>query len=238
MQTFTITDPHDRENPIVELSTADSPMYHGTHSMFCPLIEQQGFCFDGFEAAYGAEVRTIVAACDELYLRPDGYAAAKGFSDKNLVYFSASFRSARGYALNVGCERIDGALRAANAFLAFAHDKHRVELQAAHWEGVLNQHGPHSATERVLASLRNTDLVRKLAEQVENAHSVLNLLTRQGHPVVYAVRADRKWIRGAGAIATPGCHREPFGGIRLAAVSADRIVARIEYPNGISPDSE
>ena len=238
MQTLTITDPSDRQNPIAELSTASPLMYHGTHSMFCPLIEQQGFCFDGFESAYGAEVRTIVAACDELYLRPDGYAGAKGFSGKKWTYFSESFRSARGYALNVGCERIDGALRIANAFLAFARDKHRVELQAAHWEGVLKQHGPHSATERVLANIRNADFVRKLAEQVENAHSVLNLATRQGHPVVYAVRADRKWIRGAGAAATGDCHREPFGGIRLTAVSADRIVARIEYPNGISPDSE
>ena len=83
MQTFTITDPHDRENPIVELSTADSLMYDGTHSMFCPLIEHQGFCFDGFKIAYGAEIRTIVAACDELYFKPEGYAATKGFSDKN-----------------------------------------------------------------------------------------------------------------------------------------------------------
>src|SRR5262245_57894206 len=238
MEAFTITDPHDQENPFVELWTADSLMYHGTHSIFCPLIEQQGFCFDSFEATYGAEIRTIVAACDELYFKPDGYAAAKGFSDKNWVYFSASFRSARGYALNVGGERIDGALRAANAFLAFARDKHRVERQAAHWERVLKQHGPHSATEQVLANLRSTDLARKLTEQVENAHSVLNLATRQGHPVVYAVRADRKWVRGAAAGAIGDCHREPFGGINLTEVSADRIVARIEYPNGISPDSE
>lgn len=238
MQTFTITDPHNRDNPIVELPAADSLIYHGTHSMFCPLIEQQGFCFDGFKTAYGAEIRTIVAACDELYFKPDGYAAANGFSDKNWVYFSASFRSARGYALNVGCERIDGALRAAKVFLAFARDKRRVELQAAHWEGILKQHGPHLATERVLANLRNADLVRELAEQVENAHSVLGMATTQGHPVVYAVRADRKWVYEEDEVATKDCHPEPFGGIRLPAVSAERIVARIEYPNGISPDSE
>ena len=216
----------------------DSLIYHGTHSTCCPLIEQQGFCFDGFKAAYGEELRTIVAACDEIHFKPEGYVAAKGFSDKNWVYFSASFRSARGYALNVGGERIDGALRVANAFLSFARDKHLIELQAAHWEGALKERGSHSATERVLASLRNSDLIRKLAEQVENAHSVLNLVTRQGHPVVYAVRADRKWIHGADTVTTGDCHQEPFGGIRLTAVSADRIVARIEYPNGISPDSE
>lgn len=238
MQTFTITDPRNVENPIVEISSEVSLIYHGTHSMFSALIEQQGFCFDGFKAAYGAETQTIVAACDELYFKPDGYAAAKGFSDKNWVYFTASFRSARGYALNVGGERIDGALRAANTFLAFARDKHRVERQAAHWERVLKQHGPHPATEEVLANLRSSDLVYKLAEQVENARSILNLATKQGHPVVYAVRADRKWIYEDDEEATEDCHMEKFGGISLPAVPADCIVARIEYPHGISPDSE
>lgn len=238
MQTFIITDPHDRENPIAERSATDPLMYHGTNSVFCPLIEQQGFCFDGFNAAYGAEIRSIVAACDELYFHPDGYAAAKGFSDKNFVYFSASFRSARGYALNSGGERIDGALRASNGFLAFVRDKRSVELQAAHWEKVLKQHGPHWPTERVLSNLRNADLTRKLVEEMENAQSVLKLATNQGHPVVYAVRADRKWVYELDAINTEDCDEEPFGGISLSAVSADRIVARIEYLNGISPDSE
>jgi hypothetical protein len=238
MQMFRITDPDDRENPVTEVSSADSLIYHGTHSTFSPLIEKQGFCFDGFKAAYGAEIRSIVDACDELYFKPDGYATAKGFSDKNCVYFSASFLSARAYALNVGGERLDGALRAAYAFLAFARDKHLVERQAAHWVAVLKQHGPHAATERVLFNLRSTDLVRKLAEQVENAHSVLNLAIRDGYPVVYVVHDQRRWISGTDAVAAGDCHEEPFGGIHLTAVSSERIVARIEYPNGISPDSE
>jgi hypothetical protein len=238
MHTLTITDPHDRENPVLE-STADSLIYHGTHSMFSHLIEQRGFCFDGFNAAYGAEIRSIVAACDELYFKPDGYAAAKGFSDRQFVYFSASFLSARAYARNIGGERLDGALRAANAFLAFARDKHLVERQAAHWVAVLKQHGrPHAATERVLLNLRSADLVTKLAELVENAHSVLSLATRGGYPVVYAVHDERRRISGTDALATGDFQEESFGGIRLTAVSSDRIVARIEYPNGISPDSE
>jgi hypothetical protein len=216
-------------------------MYHGTHSMFCPFIEQQGFCFDSFEAAYSEEVRTIITACDELLddRQPAGYAAAKGFSDKNWVYFSVHFKVARRYASNVGGERIDGALQAANAFLAFARDKHRVELQAAHWEGVLKQYGrPHLPTERVLANLQNADLVRKLTEQVEHAYSVLTLATKEGHPVVYAVRADLEWLREAGVRDIQGFPPlEPLGGIPLAAVSADRIVARIDYANGISPES-
>src|SRR5687768_12039412 len=191
MHTFTITDPDDRENPLVKLSTADSLIYHGTHSVFSHLIEEQGFCFDGFNATFGAEIRSIVAACDELYFKPDGYTTAKGFSDKNCVYFSATFLSARAYALNVGGERLDGALRAAAAFLAFANDKQRIELYAAHWVEVLKQHGRHhAATERVLFNLQSTELVRKLAEQVENAHSVLNLAIRDGYPVVYAVRDE------------------------------------------------
>jgi hypothetical protein len=238
VHTFTITDPHDRENPLVKLSIVDPLMYHGTHSMFCPLIEQQGFCFDGFDASYGAQIRAIVAACDELYFKPDGYAAAKGFSDKKFVYFSGSFRSARSYAINVGSERIDGALRAGNGFMAFARNKESVERQAAHWENVLKQHGPDFLTERVLSNLRNTDLVRKLMEQVETAHTALTLATKQGHPVVYAVRADRKWVQRFDAVDSEDSHREPFGGISLSKVPTDRIVARIDFPNGISPDSE
>lgn len=239
MHTFTITDPDDRENPVVELSTEDSLIYHGTHSMFSPRIEEQGFCLDDFSAAYGAEIRTIVAACDELYFKPDGYAAAKGFSDKNCVYFSASFLSARAYAINVGGERLDGGLRAAEKFLAFARDKHLLERQATHWVAVLKQHGrPHAATERVLFNLRSTGVVRKLAEQVENAHSILSLAIRDGYPVVYAVHDERSWISGTDELATGDFHKEPFGGIRLTQVSSDRIFARIEYPNGISPDSE
>jgi hypothetical protein len=238
MQIFTITDPHNRENPLAELSIAESVMYHGTHSMFSSLIEKQGFRFDGFDAAFGAAIRTIVAACDELYFKPDGYGAAAGFSDKKFVYFSASFRSARGYAINVGGERIDGALRAANAFVAFARAPDRVERQAAHWEAVLKQYGPHRETERILANLRNAELVRELPKQVENAYSVLSPAVKQGHPVVYAVRVDRKWVSLYHAVMTGEGHAEPFGGISQAEVTADRIVARIDYPNSISPNSE
>src|SRR5262245_11259040 len=154
MRTFTIADPHNRENPIEALSVADPLMYHGTHSMFSPVIEKQGFCYETFNATFGTEIRTIVAACDELYFKPNGYLGATGFSDRGLVYFSASFRSARGYAVNVGGERIDGALRAGNEFLAFAGDNRRVDRLAARWKTVLREHGPDSATERVLANLR------------------------------------------------------------------------------------
>jgi hypothetical protein len=237
MHTFVISDPVDRKNPFEELSRTTLLMFHGTHSMFCPLVEQQGFRFDGFEAAYGQYVRGIVAACTELYVGPNGLAEAKGFSSKRKVYFSASFTSARGYALNIGCERIDGALRAAAWFLAFVRDSHRVQLQAAHWEQILKQHGSHLETEQVLANLRNSDLLCKLTEQVEKAHSVLHLATSQGFPVVYAVCADRKWIGGDDPAAA-GCHREPFGGISFPEVSADQLAARVDFPNGIAPKSE
>lgn len=234
MQTLMVTDPCDRQNPSEELSKTIPVMYHGTHSMFCTRIERQGFCFDSFEAMHGKELRTIVAACDDLHLELDGYACAKGFSTASWVYFSASFRAARGYALNAGCERIDGALRAANAFLAVARDKRHVERLVAHWEEILKKHGPHAATERVLANLRNVDLVRRLAEQVANAQVALKAVTSQGHPVIYVVRADEKWLQD--------CHvnalGETVGDTRLLTVAADRIVARIEYTNGISPETE
>lgn len=237
IQTFTITDPHDRENPI-DVVLTDSLIYHGTHTMFCPKIEQEGFCFDGFKAAYGAEIKNIVAACEMLYFKPDGYPAASGFSAKNCVYFSVYYKSARAYTLNTGGERLDGAIRAANTFLAFANDKDLVARKEAHWATVLSQNGPHAETQRVLSCLRDTSVVSGLAQEVENSLSVLKRAVQGGHPVVYAVSADQEWIRELGANAIGDWNKEPFGGIKLSMVPPDRIVARINYTNGISPESE
>src|SRR6516225_231406 len=117
MRKFVISDPTDRENPFEELSSANRLIYHGTHSMFCQSIEEKGFRFDSFIATYGEYVRVIVDACNKLGIGPDGLACATGFVNKGYVYFSRFFRSARSYARNVGCERIDGALRAASGFL-------------------------------------------------------------------------------------------------------------------------
>src|SRR5437773_1118937 len=117
MQTFSVVDPHDPDNPINAPGTAGSLMCHGAHSLFSQAIESEGFCCNSFRAAYGAPLAAVVSACDDLHFKPDGYAAAKGFSDRGFVYFTGTFRSARGYAINTGGERIDGALRAAKGFL-------------------------------------------------------------------------------------------------------------------------
>ncbi|MDQ3666512.1 MAG: hypothetical protein M3410_08020 [Acidobacteriota bacterium] len=237
MQIFTISDPNDRENPLIDIS-GDSLIYHGTSSVFSQRIEEQGFSFGGFKATCGAEIISIVAACEKLYFKPDGFAAASGFSQKNCVYFSVHFHSARAYALNTGGERMDGAIRAASAFVAFANNRDHIARQAAHWEAVLNQHGPHAPTERALFNLRNSELVRRLAEEVEISRSVLRNALTNGKPVVYAVSADEAWIRELSTNAIGDWNKEPFGGIKLTDVPANRIVARIDYPNGISPDSE
>src|SRR5258706_12906565 len=128
MQIYTITDPNDRENPLID-TPQDSLIYHGTSSVFSSRIEELGFSFGGFKATYGAEIGDIVAACEKLYFKPDGFATASGFSDKNCVYFSLNYLSARAYALNAGGERIDGVIRAATAFLAFATNRDNVACQ-------------------------------------------------------------------------------------------------------------
>jgi hypothetical protein len=110
--------------------------------------------------------------------------------------------------------------------------------QAAHWEAVLNLHGSHAPTEQVLSNFRNNDLVRKLAEEVEMSRSVLRTGLIDGKPVVYAVSADEAWIRELATNTIADWNNEPFGGVKLTKVPADRIVARIDYPNRISPDSE
>jgi hypothetical protein len=238
MHKFVISDPSDRANPFEEFSSANPLIYHGTHSTFCQSIEEKGFRFDSFIATYGQYLRVIVDACNKLYIGPDGLACATGFVNKGYIYFSRFFRLARIYARNAGCERIDGALRAARGFLGFVQDEQRVQLQAIHWEQVLRQHGrPHPPTEQVLANLRNSDLISKLTEQVVAAQSALLVATKQGYPVVYAVLADRKWIDGVGSPTLAGL-QEPFGGIRLTAVSPDQIVGRADFTNGIAPESE
>src|SRR5438067_26201 len=156
MQIFTITDPHNRENPLIDILRTPR-IYHGTSSAFSPTIEEQGFSFDCFTTTHGSDIKRIIAACEKLYFKPDGFAAASGFSDKNCVYFSLHYLSARAYALNAGGERMAGAIRAANAFLAFANNKDQIARQAAYWEAALNQHGPHASTERVWLNLRNSE---------------------------------------------------------------------------------
>jgi len=39
MRTIVVSDPSDRMSPFEELANATLLMYHGTHSIFCPLIE-------------------------------------------------------------------------------------------------------------------------------------------------------------------------------------------------------
>lgn len=237
MQVFTINDPQNRENPLIDIFGIPL-IYHGTSSAFSARIEEQGFSFDRFKTTYGAEIRSITTACETLYFKPDGFAAASGFSDKNDVYFSVHFPSARAYALNAGGERMDGAIRAANAFLEFVDSRDRIARQAAHWEAVLNQHGSHAPTEEVLSKLRNSHFVRKLAEEVGMSRSVLRSALTDGKPVVYAVSADEAWLRELTTNAIGNWNNEPFGGIKLTELPANRIVARIDYPNGISPESE
>jgi hypothetical protein len=176
-----------------------------------------------------------VAACEALYVGPDGLASAKGFSEKRNVYFTASFLSARRYAMNVGGERFDGALRAATGFLGIVRDQQRVKRLQADLEQALSRHGAHPPTERVLANLRDAERVHKLAQQVEEAHRHLRAATQGAHPVVYAVIADRKWL-GDGCPPISGWHREPCGGITAREIHADQIVARVDFVNGIAKE--
>ena len=230
MRKFVIENPDDRNNPLQAEASATEPLiYHGTNSTFSPHIEQHGICPHNRDESLGTEIRAIVAGCETLYYKPDGYAAAKGFSQDLGVYCSISFHSARGYARNTGGERIDGALRAEGALLSFINNTSCRERMAAHWEGVLKQHGPHPATERVLANLRDNSLIRQVCEQVEHARSVLVRAVDRGYPVVYAVRADRE---------IADSESEPFGGIRLDSISVALLEARVDYPNGISAASE
>jgi len=227
MQTATVLDPDDRTNPIAELSAREALLYHGTHSGFRNSIEKHGFSFEFFDRDFGEPIRVIVEACDTLYWKQNGYAAAKSFSDQRLVYFTLVFKRARDYASNLGSERIDGAIKAGEAFCKFARDPAQNKAHADYWRTALEQHGPHDLTEAVVANLSNRELVDRLGDQVENAVLTLKAAMQTGHPVVYAVQFDP----AAGEFT-----REASAGVRLRLVGPERIVARIDYPNGVTPD--
>jgi hypothetical protein len=186
--------------------------------------------FDVFEAISAADARAIVDACDAIYLGPNGLACAKGFSDKRFVYFTPDYQHARGYALNQGGERLAGALSAGTFFCDFVVDQERVRSLANHWREILNEHGPHGPTQRVLDNLRDEQLLQRLHQEVRSAVDRLRSIVRFGHSIVYAVEVDAEQ-RNPGALL-------PNSEIRLNYLPPERLLGKARFLNGIAPESE
>ena len=225
MITVIVEDPYDIRNPI-QVSN-QSAMYHGTHSACAPFIEKRGFDFGQFYQLLGNPIDTIVKACKSIDYKPDGYAAASGLSPRVGVSFTAHYQSARGYAINNGSERIHGALRAAPLFCTFVENEFLINEKIASLKRVLKEHGEHCPTQRVIEKLSDSALLRKLQQEVDEAKTIIAQFLTHGHPVVYVVRAEKEWL-----------DMETCGGILLSNVECNRIIGRIDYINGIAPESE
>jgi len=241
MSPFLIEDPNSEDNPFKTHEERDDTLlilYHGTSSMFSDDIERIGFCFDNFKRVYGEAVCTVVDACKTIHFLPHGFATANliAVNDKTL-WFTPHFGLARRYASNVGSECIDGALRAAQEFLAFVRDSNRVKCQVDQWENVLKDRH-HAETQQVLDHLRDSQLIETLTIKVEKAHGFLKDKTRKGFPVVYAVIGDfstrldkaflvefrRRQLKGSGIPDVPS-----------SDVIVKEIVGRADFRNGITP---
>lgn len=234
-----VGDPSNEHNPFLsheERNDASIILYHGTSSVFSHDIEQVGFCFDSFKRECGDAVCAIVDACKTLNYLPGGFSTASLITVNNkTVWFTPHYGLARRYASNAGSECIDGALRAAQGFLAFVRDANMVKLQVGHWESVLK--GLHHAeTQQVLDNLRDCQLVENLANEVEKAQMFLLDKTRDGSPVVYAVLGDFSTLSKRTLVEFRRRQREGEGipDQRSSEVMVKEIVGRADFPNGIT----
>ena len=242
MSLFLIEDPYCEDNPFKVHEARDDVhfvLYHGTSSIFCDDIERIGFCFDNFKREFGEPVCAIVDACKQIHYLPNGFAPASliTVNDKT-VWFTPQFSLARRYASNLGSECIDGAIRAANDFLAFVRDSNRVGQRIDHWSNVLKD-GHHAETQRVLDNLQDTQLIEKLSQQVEMAQVFLKGKNERAFPVVYAVLAD---FSALDKTTLSELRRRQRNGIgiqdqRGSDINIKGIVGRVDFPKGITPKS-
>jgi hypothetical protein len=234
MRTYAVLDPSDRQNPLDAQLVSRSLIHHGTRSLFSSSIEEHGLSRAPFRAKYGAAIHTVVSACKTLHVLRDGYPAAQLWTDQDRVYLTSEYTRARAYSQNVGSEALFGAIRAAEGFLKCADDSESIDQKACDWETALRHHGGRdAATQSVIANLRNPELIRRLSVDVQAAQRVLNTALRPSHPVVYAVQAD-----DGTTLDESRDRHEYMAGIVLDSVPVELIVARVDFSNGIDPDSE
>jgi hypothetical protein len=87
----------------------------------------------------------------------------------------------------------------------------------------------------VLQNLENLTFVNELADKVRGAIHVLEARYLAGWPVVYMLRNLAE--DGGHPEAETAAILEPLGGLHRTHMPADRILARIDFVNGIAPNS-
>lgn len=236
MEVITIEDPEDNHYPLSR-ETFDDPLvlYHGSWSSWIAHVERRGFAvgnvpFDWELVAIIFDARKAIG-CESMLRLFLGNDYPRQPPSRNL-YFAADFRVARSYAVTKGGEAVDEAIKEAVQFEQVCSTDARWTLKAR-LDAALRD-GEHALTRAASELLGDEHALNALRMRVRKAKEGLSQATVGGYPIVYAVRVEREWFdttwenlpeEGVASI------RQNFR-CKATHVPFDRIVARVEYPNG------
>ncbi|MFC2072401.1 hypothetical protein ACFLUU_06840 [Chloroflexota bacterium] len=231
-------------------------VYHGTSSIHASEIERNGWASN----ALPYDMRDIKAICS-IYeslsfqgFSGDGYALLRAFtlgmngnySEDKSASFSGSYWRSRNYSASPGGETMAGVILAVKELEDLITDtelleKHRSKL---HHDLSRRQHYPgHIIAEYRAAERRLNEMeyLNQCLQQVRELKEKYEAIASYHSPVVYAVKVEPQWFETADSKAwyeIPPVARERSAEFRpnpSVHIPLDRIVARIDFSNGVGP---
>jgi hypothetical protein len=243
MDSITITDPNDQSFPFSRTIFEDQcVLYHGTWSTWSSRIEAEGFIhtdlpFDWQHVATVFQANQAIGRGSFLWLFL-GERYPKQLPPRDL-YLSANFWVARAYATDGGGEVVRKTIEEAEEFERICTDpQERAKLKALLEEG-LRESPQHRPTQAAIKMLENDEALNQMHAKVKAAKDSLLDLTVTGHPIVYAIRVEPKWLgkhwkthissweEGVREVDLPCC-----GDL----IPPNRLVAKAIYPNSTDRD--
>lgn len=243
MECFTIDDPNDRTFPFGK-NTFEDPhiLFHGTWSTWSSRIEAGGFVrgdlpFDWQHVGTVFRANQAIGRGSFLGLfLGDDYPRRLPPRD---LFLSANFWCARAYATDAGGEVIRNTIEEADQFERVCSIPQERAALKGFWEQGLREQPQHPATRAALELLKNDEALNHIRADVKVAKNALLTLTAGGHPIVYGVRVEPKWLARDWEeylLDWEAGDREVDIRSRADLITADRLIAKASYPNGTDQD--
>jgi hypothetical protein len=243
MHVVTISDRTDYLFPFSQMLWEDRHVvYHGSWSTYSPRIEAAGFGHT--ELPFNHEHVNTIARAWAAVGTLDSYAQlffrnSPGRPRPELS-MTGNFWNARAYATDGGGEVVRMMLQDARAFESLCTTDERLALKR-HWEDGLKRSPGHQSTISAVRLLGDLSRMHALCEQVRAAREGIEAVTKDGFPVVYAIRIEPEWFGEEWERYICRWEEGDRGPIELVCrrelISPDRILAKAVYPNGVA-DSE
>ncbi|MBI2829657.1 MAG: hypothetical protein HYX81_00695 [Chloroflexi bacterium] len=241
-----------------ELFEDPQVLYHGTSSVYAPSIERDGW-LPNYVPYNMHDIRVICDIHESLAFygtSGGGYPVLKGFtlgndgiySEYKPASFSESYWRARNYAARPGGETVDSIVQAVEDIELLLRDAERLEEHKRELQDKFDEREKYfnplvaeyqSAIERIGKVDYLKQCLHKAIAFKEKYRDIVN----RHLPVVYCVRIEPELIEtgnGKERHDTMGFDRERFERMfeirprQGVHVSPERIVARIDFPNGVS----